>query len=158
MGSHMQEPYAIKRLLTETTVRADDRRAVYVGAEAYEACGGIILRDLFEQDGGGWFQDAALLEQLVFEKLNADAEAIRSEGWKWVEAAISFPYGHASGLRRIYGRAREPSAEEVERHEALKAEYDRIDADYAEADDYDEATEDKLEKLGEKIDAARQST
>ena len=152
-GSHMQDPYAIKRLLTETTVRADDRRAVYVGEEAYETCGGIILRDLFEQDGGGWFQDAALLEQLVFEKLNADVEAIRSEGWKWVEAAISFPYGHASGLRRFYGQAREPSAEEVERHEALKAEYDRIDADYAEADDYDEAIEDKLEELGEKIDS-----
>ena len=49
-GSHVQEPYYIKRLLTETTVRADDRRAVYVGAEAYEAAGGIILRDLFEQD------------------------------------------------------------------------------------------------------------
>ena len=101
-SSHMQEPYYIRRLLTETTVRADDRRAVYVGAEAYEAAGGVILRDLFEQDSGGWFQDAALLEQLVFDKLKVDAEAIRAEGWKWVEAAISFPYGHTSGMRRIY--------------------------------------------------------
>ncbi len=88
---HMHEPYYIRRLLTETTVRADDRRAVYVGAEAYEAAGGIILRDLFEQDSGGWFQDAALLEQLVFDKLKLDAETIRADGWKWVEAAISFP-------------------------------------------------------------------
>ncbi len=30
-NSNMQEPYYIRRLLTETTVRADDRRAVYVG-------------------------------------------------------------------------------------------------------------------------------
>ena len=45
--SHVREPYYIKRLLTETAVRADDRRAVYVGAEAYEAAGGVILRDLF---------------------------------------------------------------------------------------------------------------
>ena len=112
----MQEPYYIRRLLTETTVRADDRGRV-VGAEAYEAAGGIILRDLFEQDSGGWFQDAALLEQLVFDKLKVDADAIRAEGWKWVEAAISFPYGHTSGMRRSTA-PRELSAEEIDARRA----------------------------------------
>ena len=152
-SSHVQEPYYIKRLLTETTVRADDRRAVYVGAEAYEAAGGIILRDLFEQDSGGWFQDAALLEQLVFDKLKVDADAIRAEGWKWVEAAISFPYGHSSGMRRIYAEPQELSAEEIERHDAVKAEYDKLDAEYAEAEDYDEEIENRLEQLGAELDA-----
>ncbi|MER9181425.1 ParB/RepB/Spo0J family partition protein [Mesorhizobium sp. M0767] len=152
-GSHMQEPYYIRRLLTETTVRADDRRAVYVGAEAYEAAGGIILRDLFEQDSGGWFQDAALLEQLVFDRLKVDAETIRAEGWKWVEAAISFPYGHTSGMRRIYAEAQELSAEEIERYDALKAEYDKLDADYAKAEETDEAIEAKLDQLGAELDA-----
>ncbi|MER9248822.1 ParB/RepB/Spo0J family partition protein [Mesorhizobium sp. M0590] len=152
-SSHMQEPYYIRRLLTETTVRADDRRAVYVGAEAYEAAGGVILRDLFEQDAGGWFQDAALLEQLVFDRLKTDAEAIRAEGWKWVEAAISFPYGHTSGMRRIYAEAQELSAEEIERYDALKAEYDKLDADYARAEDADEAIEAKLDQLGAELDA-----
>ncbi len=152
-SSHMQEPYYIKRLLTETTVRADDRRAVYVGAEAYEAAGGVILRDLFEQDSGGWFQDAALLEQLVFEKLKVDAEAIRAEGWKWAEAAISFPYGHANGMRRIYAEPQELSAEEIERYEALKAEYDKLDAEYAQAEEADEKVEKKLDELGAELDA-----
>ncbi|MER9279557.1 ParB/RepB/Spo0J family partition protein [Mesorhizobium sp. M0522] len=152
-SSHMQEPYYIRRLLTETTVRTDDRRAVYVGAEAYEAAGGVILRDLFEQDSGGWFQDAALLEQLVFDRLKVDAEAIRAEGWKWVEAAISFPYGHTSGMRRIYAEAQELSAEEIERYDALKAEYDKLDADYARAEDADEAIEAKLDQLGAELDA-----
>ncbi|WP_179298163.1 ParB/RepB/Spo0J family partition protein [Mesorhizobium carmichaelinearum] len=152
-NSHTQEPYYIRRLLTETTVRADDRRAVYVGAEAYEAAGGVILRDLFEQDSGGWFQDAALLEQLVFDKLKVDAEAIRAEGWKWVEAAISFPYGHTSGMRRIYAEAQELSAEEIKRYDALKAEHDKLDADYAAAEDADEAIETKLDQLGAELDA-----
>ncbi|MER9216501.1 ParB/RepB/Spo0J family partition protein [Mesorhizobium sp. M0663] len=152
-SSHTHEPYYIRRLLTETTVRADDRRAVYVGADAYEAAGGVILRDLFEQDSGGWFQDAALLEQLVFDKLKVDAEAIRAEGWKWVEAAISFPYGHTSGMRRIYAEAQELSAEEIERYDALKAEYDKLDADYARAEDADEAIEAKLDQLGAELDA-----
>lgn len=151
--SHVREPYYIKRLLTETAVRADDRRAVYVGAEAYEKAGGVILRDLFEQDRGGWFQDPALLEQLVFEKLKIDAEALKEEGWKWVEGAIDFAYGHTSGMRRIYGELREMTAEELARHDELQAEYDKLDAEYAEATEYDENVENKLEQLGGKLDA-----
>jgi ParB family chromosome partitioning protein len=150
---NMQEPYYIRRLLTETTVRADDRRAVYVGAEVYEAAGGVVLRDLFEQDSGGWFQDAALLEQLVFEKLKVDAEAVRAAGWKWVEAAISFPYGHTSGMRRVYAEPAELSAEEIARYDAAKAEYDALDAKYAEMEEADQETENKLDQLGAELDA-----
>ena len=151
-NSNMQEPYYIRRLLTETTVRADDRRAVYVGAEAYEFAGGVILRDLFEQDSGGWFQDAALLEQLVFDRLKADAETVRADGWKWVEAAISFPYGHSSGMRRVYAEPAELSAEEIARHDAVKAEYDALDAKYAEMEDADQGIEDKIDQLGAELD------
>lgn len=151
--SHVREPYYIKRLLTETAIRADDRRAVYVGAEAYEQAGGVILRDLFEQDRGGWFQDPALLEQLVFERLKIDAEALKEEGWKWVEGAIDFAYGHTSGMRRVYGEPRELTAEELARHDEVQAEYDKLDAEYAEATEYDEAVENKIEQLGGELDA-----
>lgn len=152
-NQHMQEPYYIRRLLTETTVRADDRRAVYVGAEAYDAAGGVILRDLFELDSGGWFQDAALLEQLVFDRLKVDAEAIRADGWKWVEAAISFPYGHTSGMRRVYAEPAELSTEEIARYDTVKAEYDALDAKYAKMEDADQEIEDKLDQLGAELDA-----
>ncbi|HEV7248147.1 MAG TPA: ParB/RepB/Spo0J family partition protein [Shinella sp.] len=148
------EPYYIRRLLTETGVRATDRRAVYVGIEAYEVAGGAVMRDLFEQDNGGWLQDPALLEQLVLEKLTADAEALKAEeGWKWVDAAIDFHYGHTSGLRRFYGKQAEWSEEELARHDAVKAEYDKLDADYAAAEDYSEETEARLEELGDALDA-----
>ncbi|AGS25096.1 ParB/RepB/Spo0J family partition protein [Rhizobium etli] len=151
--SHSREPYYIRRLLTETAVRASDRRAVYVGIEAYEAAGGVTMRDLFDQDQGGWLQDPALLEQLVMEKLKADAEAIHaSEGWKWVEAAFDFPYGHTSGLRRFYGEQAEMTEDELARYDATRAEYDKLDAEYAEADEYSEATEQKLEELGAELD------
>lgn len=126
--SHSREPYYIRRLLTETAIRASDRRAVYVGIEAYEAAGGVTMRDLFDQDQGGWLQDPALVEQLVMEKLKADAEALRvSEGWKWVEAAFDFPYGHTSGLRRCYGEQAEMTEEELARYDATRAEYDKLD-------------------------------
>jgi ParB family chromosome partitioning protein len=86
-----KEPYQIRRMLTETTVRASDKRAVFVGVEVYELAGGIVMRDLFQSDDGGWLQDAALLDRLVGEKLKATAETIAAEGWKWIEVAVGFP-------------------------------------------------------------------
>ncbi len=152
--SHNQEPYYIRRLLTETAVRAGDRRAVYVGIDVYEAAGGVVLRDLFQQDDGGWLQDPALLEQLVFEKLKSDAEALKTtEGWKWVDAGIDFPYGHTSGLRRFYGHQPEMTEEELVRFDQLKAEHDQLDTEYAEAEEYSQETEDRLEELGRELDA-----
>lgn len=155
--SHVKEPYYIRRLLTETAVRASDRRAVYVGIDVYEAAGGVVMRDLFEQDGGGWLQDPALLVQLVFEKLRVDAEALKTEeDWKWVEAALDFPYGHTSGLRRFYGEQAEFSQEELARHDTLKAEYDTLDAEYAQAEDYSEEIEKRLEELGTALDGLKE--
>ncbi|ACI58157.1 parB-like partition protein (plasmid) [Rhizobium leguminosarum bv. trifolii WSM2304] len=151
--SHSREPYYIRRLLTETAIRAGDRRAVYVGVNVYEAAGGVVMRDLFEQDQGGWLQDPALLEQLALEKLKADADAIQeAEGWKWIEAAFDFPYGHTSGLRRFYGAQAEMTEEELARYDATRAEYDTLDADYAKASEYSGAAEQKLEELGTEID------
>src|SRR5271165_5465623 len=45
--SHNKEPYYIRRQLTEGAVGAGDKRAQFVGIAAYEAAGGIVLRDLF---------------------------------------------------------------------------------------------------------------
>ncbi|MBB4277894.1 ParB family chromosome partitioning protein [Rhizobium mongolense] len=152
--SHAREAYYIRRLLAETAIRASDRRAVYVGVEAYEAAGGIVMRDLFEQDQGGWLQEPALLEKLAVDKLKADAEALKStEGWKWVEAAFDFPYGHASGLRRIYGKQADMTRDEPVRYDTLKTEYDKLDADYAAAQG---SSEDKqLEDLRAELDGLK---
>jgi ParB-like chromosome segregation protein Spo0J len=53
---HNTEPSYIRRQLTEGAVRASGRRALFVGVEAYEAAGGVVTRDLFEHDGGGWLE------------------------------------------------------------------------------------------------------
>jgi ParB family transcriptional regulator, chromosome partitioning protein len=78
--SHNKEPYAIRRQLTEGAVRASDKRARFVGIEPYEVAGGIVMRDLFQHDDGGWLQDPALLDHLVTEKLQAATETLRAEG------------------------------------------------------------------------------
>ena len=95
-----KEPWQIRRMLTETSVPASDKRAVFVGIDAYEAAGGVVLRDLFEEDEGGWLQDVGLLDRLTAEKLKAAADEIAAEGWKWVEAAVNLPYGAATACAR----------------------------------------------------------
>src|SRR5712691_11211571 len=129
------EPYYIRRQLTEGAVRAADKRAQFVGVVTYEAAGGIVLRDLFQHDDGGWLQDPALLDRLVIHKLQAQAETLRVEGWKWIAVAPDYPYGHTAGLRRLNGETVDLTDEERESHDALKAEYDRIEEEYAQADE-----------------------
>ena len=99
--SYNRDASTIRRLLTETHVAASDRRAIFVGAEAYTEAGGTILRDLFTEDRGGYFEDVALLDLLVTGKLGHAADALReAESWKWTEAHLDFP--HAHGLRQTF--------------------------------------------------------
>jgi ParB family chromosome partitioning protein len=132
--SYNKEPYQIRRILTEGAVRASDKRAQYAG-EDYVAAGGAIMRDLFQQDDGGWLQDAGLLARVVAEKLERDAAAIRAEGWKWVEVASEFPYGHSYGMRRIPGTRRPLTEDEIAQVEGLRAEAERIEEEASEADE-----------------------
>ncbi|MFI4936823.1 MAG: ParB/RepB/Spo0J family partition protein, partial [Caulobacterales bacterium] len=93
--------HLIRRAMTEAKIAASDRRAVFVGLEAYAEAGGAILRDLFTEDGGGWLEDVGLVERLAAEKLEGLAREVRdSEGWKWAEAHIDYPHGN--GLGRVY--------------------------------------------------------
>jgi ParB family chromosome partitioning protein len=114
--------YLIRRTMTEAKVSAQDRRAVFIGVEAYGEAGGAILRDLFTEDGGGWFEDVPLLDRLVAEKLVGVADQVReAEGWKWAEAHVDFPRGE--GLARVYPHP-------VERSEAVKAEMAALGEEY----------------------------
>src|SRR5712664_207227 len=132
--SQLDEPYQIRRMLTENTVRASDRRAQFIGLDTYEQAGGAVMRDLFEHDDGGWLRDVPLLDRLVTEKLKADAEAIAGEGWKWIAVAVDFPYGHANGLRQLEGEPADLTEEERVPLDALNAEYAKIEEDYKDAD------------------------
>ncbi|WP_376708307.1 ParB/RepB/Spo0J family partition protein [Bradyrhizobium cenepequi] len=149
--SQLDEPYQIRRMLTENTIRASDRRVQFVGLDAYEQAGGIVLRDLFEHDDGGWLQDVPLLDRLVTEKLKTEAEAIAAEGGKWVAVAVEFPYGHTNGLRELDGQPAELTEEERTTLDALNAEYAKIETDYQDADDLPDEID---QRLGE-IEAAR---
>jgi ParB family chromosome partitioning protein len=151
--SYNKEPYLIRRHLTESAVRASDRRARFVGLNAYEAAGGMILRDLFEDDGGGWLQDVALLDRLATEKLAAEAEKIAAEGWKWIEVAFDFRYGHAQHLRRLDGVVVELTPDEQATFDALTAEQVKLESEYEVADELPDQVDARLGEIEEALAA-----
>ncbi|GAA6176389.1 ParB/RepB/Spo0J family partition protein [Sulfitobacter pacificus] len=150
---YSKQPYEIRRMLTEGAVRASDKRAQFVGLDNYVEGGGDILRDLFQQDDGGWLQDASLLDVMVSEKLAEEAEIIRAEGWKWVEVDTDFPYEHTFGMRRIHGEAEPMSDVEAADYQALKAEYDALEADHAEVDELPEEVDARLGEIETAMEA-----
>jgi ParB family chromosome partitioning protein len=145
--SYERQPYVIGRMLTEGAVRASDKRAQFIGVEAYVEAGGTILRDLFQGDDGGWLQDVALVNRLVAEMLEREAEPIRVEGWKWIEVAPDFAYGHNYGLRQLRGEAAQIAPEEQSARDALQSEYDRLEETNAEAKVLSEEADQRLAEI-----------
>ena len=144
--SYDKQPYVIRRMLTEGAVRASDKRAQFVGLAAYEEAGGTILNDLFQGDDGGWLQDVSLVDMMTAEKLNEAAVTIGAEGWRWVEVAPDFAYGHTYGLRQLRGETVPLTPEEEATCAALQQEVDDIETASAEAE---ELTDEQDERMGE---------
>ncbi|MCQ1569123.1 ParB N-terminal domain-containing protein [Neorhizobium galegae] len=157
--SYNREPWIIRRDLTRTHVQANDRKAIFVGPDNYTEAGGSIIRDLFTEDRGGYFDDPALLEQLVIAKLESIAADLKeAEGWKWVEVFIDFP--HAHGLRRVYPQTVELSEEDEAAYAAARQEFDDLTAEWENSDDDLPPDVDKrfaeLKAEIERIDAMRE--
>ena len=148
---HNREPWIIRRDMTASNVPATDRRAVFVGADAHIEAGGNIIRDLFSEDRGGFFEDAGLLDMLATEKLREIASEVQAEGWKWAEAHIDYP--HAHGMRRFYPQTVALSDEDEARLEALSIEYDELAEGYSSYDEMPEDVAAKLEAVSDEIDA-----
>ena len=129
-------PDAIRRLLTGGLMSATDRRVTFA-VDAYQAAGGTVQRDLFSEDGGGWIADAPLLERLMAERMEREAEAVRAEGWRWV-AIGGDAQARAWPCRRVWPRKVAPSPEDdarrtelASRYDELAAELDQIEAELA---------------------------
>jgi ParB family chromosome partitioning protein len=148
---HNREPWIIRRDMTATNVPADDRRAVFVGADAYVEAGGTIIRDLFSEDRGGFFEDAGLLDMLTMEKLREIAGEVQADGWKWAEAHIDYP--HAHGMRRFYPQSVALSDEDEARLDALTSEHDALAEGYSSYDEMPEDVAATLESVSDEIDA-----
>lgn len=124
---------------------SQDKRARFVGLDAYEAAGGAVVRDLFS-NGGGFIGDEALLQRLTDEKLQAVAESLRAEGWSWVTIADQWSYSDECAHSKSQPKKRPLTDDETAQLASLRAKAAEIDTRNAALDVEDE---DLLEELGQ---------
>jgi ParB family chromosome partitioning protein len=143
---------SILRALSEGQVPSDDRRALFVGAVAYEDAGGTIVRDLFDAGGGGFYADADLLNRLACEKLQGHAETVKAEGWRWVYAVTELDHQACAGMRRVYAKPVPLSASERKKLRKLEARYKALFDKYPDGDMPSDVGA-KLERIEKAVEA-----
>ncbi len=124
-GYGAAHPDSIRRMMTQATVSAGDRRAMFVGEDAYVAAGGRVEQDLFTDEGGARWLDIAILERLACEKMaTAAADAAAEHGLAFVRPTLDTWIGHqqTAGLRRVPAASPPLSAEEAARLDTLEGE------------------------------------
>lgn len=112
----------IRRMLTAEKLATDGKLFQFVGAEAYEAAGGSVTRDLFAEAGVGYADDPELVQSLATVKLDQIADSYRAAGWSEVRATLDRPddYYNAT-IVHTYERRDESEAEQAERTRIAEA-------------------------------------
>ena len=134
--------HELRRLLQGASIRHTDRRAKFVGVEAYGAEGGRITRDLFSNDV--LFDDAGLLTDIFARKLAEVAQGLMDQGWKWAESRLDHyvDWSEKDKLTRLYPQEPDLSEDEAEEYDAL--------CELANADALDEEGHAKLDAFDAK--------
>ena len=150
-GGFRPQPWQVRRRLTEGRAPGTSALARFVGAEAYEAAGGALDRDLFADDAEGeglWFEDPKLLADLAMRRLRVAAEELEDH-WKWAEAVLDADWGATARFGRVHPAPAAPTDAERGELERLTG---RLDA-LAQRDTY--CTDESLEEraVAERIDA-----
>lgn len=142
---------AIRDAISSAGVAPTDKRMKFIGGlAAYEAAGGAVRRDLFDDENNGFATDVALVEKLVADKLQQEAETIRLAGWAWVECSKGYP-SDTSGMRRVYAEEHPLSDEAQAEVERLTAEHEQL-ADLFEAEEATENDEARVEEIRKRIE------
>jgi ParB family chromosome partitioning protein len=163
-GYGYAHPDSIRRMMTQATASATDRRARLVGEEAYLAAGGRIERDLFADDAATRWLDVALLERLAAEKMEAlAAEAAAEYGLGWVRPTPEgwVTYTLTEGLRRVPAESPPLTPEESAEVDALEVEIDQLAAileDEEMSDAAQDEAEAKIRDLSDRIDGIVRKT
>jgi len=83
-----RNPQSIRRALTRSLVTAAIAALASSALRLTKKPAEPITRDLFDEEAA-YFADSLLLDRLVLEKLRAESEAIRREGWSFVEVQLN---------------------------------------------------------------------
>jgi len=152
------DPAVVRSMLTEGEVPSHDRRVALIGLAAYEQAGGGVRRDLFADDAGGGvtLTDPGLLDRLVLEKLAAEGDRLRAEGWRAVSVSMMPP----EDMRGFYAAPfdRVPLSEDADRRlTELSEQYDAL-AEQGEAEGLTDEEEERLDAIQAEITAIEEAT
>lgn len=112
MPKPVSNAYAVRSYLTQGAVRASDRLARFVGLEAYEAAGGIVRRDLFEEELV-FLDSPDVLNSLATAKLEELRAPLLAQGWGWVNINIGTGRGDGGSMHRIRPEWRQPTEQQI---------------------------------------------
>jgi ParB family chromosome partitioning protein len=158
-GYGAAHPDSIRRMMTLATTSGSDRRARFVGEDAYVAAGGRIERDLFSDESAARWVDIALLERLACEKMEAAAAETAAElGLGFVRPVLDSWVGgaHTDGLRRLPVETPPLTEEESAAVDALEGEMEDLALGSEDEEMAEEArceAEAKIQVLSDRIDA-----
>ncbi len=142
-------PVALRRTLTAGEVEAaTSALAHFVGLDTYEAAGGVVRRDLFDEAQNRFLSDPALLHRLALEKLDRLADPVRGEGWAWVEVRLEVDSPALRAFTPCAHGQRPPTPQEQEDLDQFAARESELDL---EAEALEEAPEWSAEQA-ERID------
>jgi ParB family chromosome partitioning protein len=145
---------SVRNALTVGRIPAHDRLARFVGIEAYEAAGGVMVRDLFEPEIV-FFDNGELLQRLAAEKADALRDELGKEGWGWVEVQLGHGQVEGCAGERLHPTSRKLKPAERKEAESLEARIAELDEKLQDADEDDplwaerDETEAKLDAVQE---------
>ncbi len=145
----------IKAALTHDEIRATDARVKIIGGvEAYEAAGGSVRRDLFDERNAGYLTDPELLEKLVAQAVDATRQALLKEGWSNVELLEDFTWQDRDKMVEEQGKRPALTDEQKQELTRLQAQRDEMDELYeANDEEFTDEQRDQYEQLETAITA-----
>ncbi|CAN7318209.1 ParB/RepB/Spo0J family partition protein [Caballeronia sp. LjRoot31] len=158
-NDYQRAAHYLRQAITRAEIDASRSRLVkFVGLDAYEAAGGYVRRDLFsDEQNAGYVADADLLQRLVGEKLEAAAEAVRAEGFGWVQTRIERDHSELNSFGRLQPVHRPYTEDEQRELDALKAQHDEIVAKFDALEEGDEKAYEEAENLEAAMDATERA-
>ena len=128
--------YTVQQMLKPDAADGASREAVFVGLDAYEAAGGSISRNLFEDET--LLDNPDILERLFAEKLDEIATELQeAEGWAWAMTTEDnhvywYHLQEQHSFARVYRVEGVLTEEQAAHYEALETQDDMSEEDQAE--------------------------
>ncbi|MBA8904121.1 ParB/RepB/Spo0J family partition protein [Phyllobacterium sp. P30BS-XVII] len=148
-SSYYRDGNAIRRALTGEAIPATDKRVKFIGGlTAFEAAGGEVRRDLFDEADSGLVLDASKLENMVAAKLQDVVEEVKAEGWLNVEIIAEYDHESTCHMQRYWPQQMPLTEEEQAEYDQFQAEYDDLETQIEAGAFDDNAIDDAELRLG----------